>query len=68
MSERSFEARDRLDGEVAVITGGTGAIGSATALRLARLGARVVLIHRGTADDAQPLLSRLNGDGRLAGA
>ena len=66
MSERSFEPRDRLDGEIAVITGGTGAIGAATALRLARLGARVVLLHRGTPDDAQPLLSRLDGDGHLA--
>ena len=38
--------RDRLDGKVAVITGGLGAIGAATAHRLAALGASIVLLHR----------------------
>lgn len=40
----------RLDGQVAVITGGTGAIGLATAQRLAALGARCVLLSRASGD------------------
>lgn len=36
----------RLDGQVAVITGGAGAIGFATAARLAALGCTCVLLHR----------------------
>ena len=52
MSLSDFAPTDRLDGRVAVITGGTGAIGLATALRLARLGARCVLVHRSGTPDA----------------
>jgi len=66
MEHPSFAPRDRLDGEVVVITGGTGAIGSATARRAARLGARVVLVHRRPASDASPVLSSLEGSGHLA--
>lgn len=40
----------RLDGKVAVITGGTGAIGMASAHRLATLGARCVLLSRASSD------------------
>jgi 3-oxoacyl-[acyl-carrier protein] reductase len=47
----SFEPVTRLDGKVAVIAGGFGAIGHATAQRLAALGASCVLLHR-KADDA----------------
>lgn len=60
----TFAPRDRLDGELAVITGGTGAIGSAVARRLAALGARVVVVHRGSADStaaAQALIASLPG-------
>src|SRR5215207_294939 len=46
----SFDPTPRLDGKVAVITGGLGAIGYATAWRLAALGASCVLLHRGAAD------------------
>jgi 3-oxoacyl-[acyl-carrier protein] reductase len=42
----SFDPVSRLDGKVAVITGGLGAIGYATATRLAALGATCVLLHR----------------------
>lgn len=42
----SFDPTPRLDGQVAVITGGLGAIGYATAQRLAALGASCVLLHR----------------------
>jgi 3-oxoacyl-[acyl-carrier protein] reductase len=41
----SFEPTDSLDGKVAVITGGTGAIGLASAQRLAQLGARCILLY-----------------------
>lgn len=66
MSSRTFEPRDRLDGQVAVITGGTGAIGSATARRLAKLGARVVLVQRQAQEEALPLLRELEGAGHFA--
>lgn len=42
----SFETQDRLDGKVVVITGGKGAIGMATARRLAARGARIVSLDR----------------------
>jgi 3-oxoacyl-[acyl-carrier protein] reductase len=64
MNERSFAPRDRLDGEVAVITGGQGAIGLATAHRLATLGARVVLLQRSAA--AGDVLGALPGSGHFA--
>ena len=42
----SFETQDTLDGKVVVITGGKGAIGMATAIRLAARGARIVSLDR----------------------
>lgn len=66
MTDRTFGPRDRLDGEVAVITGGTGAIGSAVAQRAAALGARIVLLHRQGPADAEPVLKRLPGSGHRA--
>ncbi|WP_076997580.1 SDR family NAD(P)-dependent oxidoreductase [Variovorax sp. KK3] len=42
----SFDPTPRLDGKLAVIAGGLGAIGYATAQRLAALGASCVLLHR----------------------
>ena len=66
MNERTFAPQDRLDGEVAVITGGNGAIGNATACRLAALGARVVLLQRAPAAASQALLQSLPGAGHFA--
>ena len=66
MTERSFAPRDRLDGETVVITGGTGAIGAATARRAAALGARVVLLQRRPAAEAAPVLQALAGSGHFA--
>lgn len=60
---RSFAPRERLDGQVAVITGGIGAIGAATAHRMAALGARVVLLQRDPLDAADELLAALPGAG-----
>ncbi len=61
--ERKFAPVDKLAGKVAVITGGTGAIGFAAAMRLAVLGARCVLLHRGDAGKAQAKLAGLAGSG-----
>jgi 3-oxoacyl-[acyl-carrier protein] reductase len=63
---RSFAPRDRLDGQIAVITGGTGAIGSATAHRLAALGARTVIAYRHGRERADALLAALPGQGHRA--
>src|SRR5205085_10131151 len=62
----SHAPRERLDDEPAVITGGTGAIGTATARRLATLGARIVLLHRKPAAAAEPVLHSLAGGGHFA--
>lgn len=64
MDARSFAPRERLDGEVAVITGGQGAIGIATAQRLAALGARIVLLQRSAA--SAEVLAALPGSGHFA--
>ena len=61
MSTADFAPTDTLQGRVAVIAGGTGAIGHATALRLARLGARCVLLHR--SGSAEAALAELPGPG-----
>ncbi|MDB5764761.1 MAG: NAD(P)-dependent dehydrogenase, short-chain alcohol dehydrogenase family [Herminiimonas sp.] len=53
--------RMRLDGSVAVIAGGMGAIGRASARRLAALGAHVVVLHRGAEDAANEFLKTLPG-------
>lgn len=66
MKERSFAPLDRLDSQVAVITGGNGAIGMATARRLALLGARVVLLQREPTDASTALLADLPGSGHFA--
>ena len=61
MNPADFAPTDTLHGRVAVIAGGTGAIGRATALRLARIGARCVLLHR--SGDAEAALAELPGQG-----
>ena len=55
----SFEPISKLDGHVAVITGGKGAIGLATARRLAALGARIVSIDRSEPEKVKALLDAL---------
>lgn len=62
-----FAPTERLDGRVAVIAGGTGAIGIASARRLAALGARCVLLYRsGSADEAAAMAAALPGSGHGA--
>jgi len=66
MNSRTFEPRERLDAEVAVISGGNGAIGSVTARRLASLGAQVVLLQREPVHESNELLESLPGKGHFA--
>lgn len=62
-----FAPVERLDGRVAVIAGGTGAIGIATARRLAALGAHCVLLYRsGGAEEAAAKAAALPGSGHSA--
>lgn len=62
-----FTPTDSLQDRVAVIAGGTGAIGMATARRLALLGARCVLLYaRKPAAEADALAATLPGAGHIA--
>ena len=61
MSEAAFSPQARLDDRVAVIAGGLGAIGRATAVRLASLGARVVLLQRRSDDELAQFVATLAG-------
>ncbi|HSW05144.1 SDR family NAD(P)-dependent oxidoreductase [Aquabacterium sp.] len=62
-----FTPIDSLAGRVAVIAGGTGAIGLATARRLSALGARCVLLYaRKPVADAEALAAALPGTGHAA--
>jgi NAD(P)-dependent dehydrogenase (short-subunit alcohol dehydrogenase family) len=62
----SFEPTDSLSGRVAVITGGTGAIGLASAQRLAKLGARCVLLYNSESPEAAAAkAAALPGSGHL---
>ena len=58
-----FGPIDRLDGRVALIAGGLGAVGKAAAVRLAALGARVILLYRKTAEEAKTFIATLAGTG-----
>lgn len=58
-----FNALDTLDGRIALIAGGLGAIGKAAGTRLAALGARVILLHRKGSEEANAFLQTLPGDG-----
>lgn len=55
-----------LEGQVAVIAGGNGGIGYATATRLARAGAQVVLLVRSDLEKAQARAAELPGEGHGA--
>lgn len=61
-----FRPLDSLQGRVAVIAGGLGAVGAATAMRLAAKGARIVLLHRREEEQAAKALASLPGRGHFA--
>lgn len=65
-SPKTFLPQDRLDDRVVVITGGAGAIGMATALRFASIGARVVLLQRDLASIDAAAFAALPGDGHFS--
>ncbi len=52
-----------MKGRVALVTGGSRGIGAATARRFADAGARVVITHRNSADQAAETLASFAGDG-----
>jgi gluconate 5-dehydrogenase len=60
-------ARFRLDGRVAIVTGGTGGIGSRLCQALARVGAYVV-VHGRDQQRAEALARRLSNEGGVASA
>ena len=54
----------RLKNQVALVTGGSRGIGAATAQIFAAEGARVVITHRDSADEATAVVEALSGDGQ----
>lgn len=58
-------AKKKLQGQVAIVTGGGRGIGAATAERLAGMGARVVLAARSD-EEVEAVASRLRGQGEQA--
>jgi 3-oxoacyl-[acyl-carrier protein] reductase len=66
VSDAAFAPAARLDGRAAVIAGGLGAVGKATAVRLARAGARVILLHRKPEAEADAFIATLPGSGHFA--
>lgn len=55
-----------LTNKVAIVTGGSGGIGSAICDRLAQEGAKVVVHYSGHADAAQKVVDRINSNGSEA--
>ncbi len=55
----------KLEGRVAVVTGGSGGIGAATARRLAAGGARVVIGYNAARSKAETLAGELAGEGHI---
>lgn len=64
--KQMFQRLSDLNGKVAVITGGCGQVGYATARRLAEQGCRVVALVRRDLDSANIKMQALPGDGHFA--
>src|SRR3954451_20422029 len=67
IDDRDELARFRLDGRVAIVTGGTGGIGSRLCEARARVGAYVV-VHGRDQQRAEALARRLSNEGGVASA
>jgi 3-oxoacyl-[acyl-carrier protein] reductase len=52
-----------LKGHVALVTGGSRGIGAATAVLFAEAGARVIVTHRDSAEDAEAVVASMPGEG-----
>jgi len=65
--ERSSVANDRLQGKVAIITGGDQGIGRAIALRLAAEGADIAFCYRTNRTGADEVAARITGAGAAEG-
>ncbi len=61
----SFAPLERLEGRDVLVAGGLGAVGRATAARVARLGARVVLLHRRPEAELAECIDGLAGRGHF---
>jgi NAD(P)-dependent dehydrogenase (short-subunit alcohol dehydrogenase family) len=61
----SFAPLERLEGRDVLVAGGLGAVGRATAARAARLGARVVLLHRRSEAELAECIDGLAGRGHF---
>ena len=51
------------NGKIAIITGGSGGIGSAVCLKLAQLGAKVVVHYGGSENAAEEIVSKIKENG-----
>jgi NAD(P)-dependent dehydrogenase (short-subunit alcohol dehydrogenase family) len=61
-----FAPSSRLDAKNVVIAGGLGAVGKATAVRVAALGARVIVLHRRSRDEANAFIHSLPSGNHFA--
>jgi 3-oxoacyl-[acyl-carrier protein] reductase len=61
-----FAATARLDERNVLIAGGLGAVGQATAMRMAALGARIIILHRRPAADARSFIASLPAGNHFA--
>ncbi|MDJ0755244.1 MAG: SDR family oxidoreductase [Ardenticatenaceae bacterium] len=57
------EKQQSMEGQVVLVTGGGGGIGSGICRRMAQAGARVVILFRSNAEKAQRVLESLDGEG-----